>query len=88
MFESQLASFDGGSQIEVGRFQLDKYSNKSTDLKVYFPEPSESYVKTLSVTDEQGKSYSTLMDSSSFLHYLSVYDVPFDQVDNLNKTFI
>ena len=57
---------------------VDDYSGKDTNLKIYFPDPIESGIKTASVSNQNGTTYNTIMDSHSTSHYLSLYDVPYD----------
>ena len=58
---------------------VDDYSGKDTNLKIYFPDPIESGIKTASVSNQNGTTYNTIMDSHSTSHFLSLYDVPYDR---------
>ena len=40
----------------------------------------ESYIKSISIESQDGNSFNTIMDTRMSLHYLSVYNAPFDQV--------
>ena len=67
---------------EQDTFVLDNLVGHETHFNVYFPQFTESYIKSLSVSDSRGKRFSTIMDSTAGLHYYSLYNVPFDAEEN------
>ena len=83
MYESSYESFQKGNNDKVGSFTVDKYSGKNTSFKVYFKDLVESYIKSISIRSQKGSTFNTIMDSRMSLHYLSIYDAPFDQVRHL-----
>ena len=80
LYESRFDSFEVGKNDKEGLFTVDSYSGKDISFKVYFQDLVESYIKSISVENHKGNVYSTIMDTSMSLHYLSVYDAPLDEV--------
>ena len=68
---------------EKGSFLIDRSLGVNTQLNIYFPEITESYIKSFSLSDIRQKSYSTLMDTTGGLHYYTIYNVPWDTPDNI-----
>ena len=58
--ESKVSGFSTGLKVLKDIFPVNEYYSKiRTDIQVYFENPSESYVKAISITDERGKTYNT-----------------------------
>jgi len=68
---------------EKDRFIIDKSVGVNTQFNVYFPEITESYIKSLSLSDTRRTRYSTLMDTTAGLHYYTIYNVPWDIPENI-----
>ena len=73
-------SFQEGKNDKEDHFTVDLYSGRDTSFKLYFTDLVESYIKSISIENDAGSTFNTIMDSRMSLHYLSVYDAPFDQV--------
>lgn len=85
LYESPYEGFQDGKRDENGYFSIDQYSGKDTNFKVYFTNLVESYIKSISIESQDGNSFNTIMDSRMSLHYLSVYNAPFDKVKHFKK---
>ena len=72
--------FQDGNNDKKGQFTVDQHAGGETSFKVYFTNLVESYIKSISIEIQDGNSFNTIMDSRMSLHYLSVYNTPFDQV--------
>ena len=83
LYESPYEGFQDGKRDENGYFAIDQYSGKNTNFKVYFTNLVESYIKSISIESQDGNSFNTIMDSRMSLHYLSVYNAPFDKVGHI-----
>jgi hypothetical protein len=79
-------SFQEGMNDKDDHSTVDLYSGRDTSFKVYFTDLVESYIKSISI-ESQGSTFNTVMDSRMSLHYLSVYDAPFDQVGQFQVKF-
>ena len=88
LYESVYEEFQDGKRDENGHFAVDQYSGRNTNFKVYFTNLVESYIKSISIESQDGNSFNTLMDSRMSLHYLSIYNVPFDKVTIFYQQFI
>ena len=80
VYESAYEGFQDSKRNENGHFSIDQYSGINTNFKVYFTNLVESYIKSISIESQDGNSFNTIMDSRMSLHYLSVYNAPFDKV--------
>ncbi|XP_023336847.1 calcium-activated chloride channel regulator 2 [Eurytemora carolleeae] len=88
-YSSQLIyerRFEGSMDMEreeKDSFIIDKSVGVNTQFNVYFPEITESYIKSLSLSDTRRTRYSTLMDTTAGLHYYTIYNVPWDIPENI-----
>ena len=80
-------SFQEGMNDKDDHFTVDLHSGRDTSFKVYFTDLVESYIKSISIESQKGSTFNTIMDSRMSLHYLSVYDAPFDQVGQFQVKF-
>ena len=80
MYEKKFDSFKEGREDKEGHFIVDKWAGSDTVFKLYFPDPTESYVRGITVNSKKGGSFSTIMDSMTSSNFLSIYNVPFDLV--------
>ena len=69
-----------GEEEDEDSFTLDQFSGQDTELALYFPEITESYIKSVVVRNRRGSSFSTVSDTRASLHYYTMYGVPFDAV--------
>ena len=89
LLQLYTAAYDGfseGRQDKEGTFVVDALAGSRTSFKVFFPDLTESYVRSLSVSSKAAGSFTTIMDSQTSSQYLSVYDVPFDTVSPDKET--
>ena len=80
LYEAVYESFTDNKNDREGYFTVDQFSDRDTSFKIYFPDLVESYIKSVSIESEEGRTYSTILDTYTNLYYLSVYDVPWYQV--------
>ena len=80
LYESVYEGFQDGNNDKDGQFTVDQQAGRETSFKVYFTNLVESYIKSISIESQDGNSFNTIMDSRMSLHYLSVYNAPFDLV--------
>ena len=86
LYTAAYSGFSEGHQDKEGAFVVDALAGSMTTFKVFFPDLTESYVRSLSVSSKAAGSFTTIMDSQASSQYLSVYDVPFDTVGGDTQT--
>ncbi len=69
-----------GEEEEGDSFTLDQFSGQDTELALFFPEITESYIKSVVLRNRRGSTFSTFSDTRASLHYYTMYGVPFDAV--------
>ena len=80
LYNQAYPGFLEGRSDQEGTFVVDPLAGKDTSFRVFFPDLTESYVRSLSVSSRETGSFNTIMDSQASSQYLSVYRVPFDLV--------